>query len=336
MRTFRSASIVFGICCAALLAGCSVPLNSPESTPGSAAGVTSWYRSGIAPKAIDAFRVARMRGRVQRPSKARKDLFVADIVNDAVYIFARRAWQNTGSITDGIGDPDGEFVDKKGNLYVADFGNVAIEEYGKGASAPSFVYNAGMIDPVDVTVDRHGNVFEADFDDEGGDGFVATYKQGTNEADAKCYPGGSVEDVAIDASDNVFVSLNFKSGAAGIVEYPHGLKGCMATTLGISLTYAGGLAIDRHGNLLAVDQVASSIEVIAPPYSSITGAFGYGFIAPYHITIDNQNNQIYLSDIGHSAIDVLSYPSGKSLAQLNATQGLAFPVSAVDGQNYIP
>ncbi len=51
--------------------------------------------------------------------KVLKDLFVADASAGAVDIFSNGTYANAGTISSGLKDPDGVWVDAKGNLYVA-------------------------------------------------------------------------------------------------------------------------------------------------------------------------------------------------------------------------
>lgn len=322
----------------ALLAACSGGTPGASAVPGVAdaakrAAGSDLHRTGIAPQFFNLARTLRAAHHGLRVTGPR-DLFVDD-QNAGVEILANRTWKNTGSISNGIDGPDGNFIDKRGNLYVANYGADDIAQYAPGASMPDFTYNTGMIDPTNVTVDARGNVYESDYDNEEGSGFVNEYKQGVNEVFASCSPGGDVEGVAVDGHGNVFVALNFASGG-GVVEYGGGLRGCNKTTLITSLKFAGGIVLDRSGNLLVSDQFASSVDVLAPPYNSITRTFGYGFGSPFHLTINKKNDLIYVTDSTAGTVDVLSYPRGEVIADLNAAQGLAYPLGAVDGQNYVP
>jgi DNA-binding beta-propeller fold protein YncE len=130
--------------------------------------------------------------------------------------------------------------------------------------------------------------------------------------------------------------VNFENGGT-IVEYSGGLRGCRATNLGIALQDAGGLALDQRGNLIACDQVAASVDVIAPPYTSISGTFGYGYVDPFHVTINKKNSLAYVTDPGTGTVNVFTYPEGQLAAALNSSsEGISTPYGAVDGQNYVP
>lgn len=210
-----------------------------------------------------------------------KDMFVS--AYHSVQIVANGTWKDIGEITSGIYGPDGNWVDRKGNLYVANFDGNNITEYAPHSTSPSFTYSGGMTDPVDVRTDGHGNVYEADYNG----GFVNEYGQGSNTVVATCSPGGLVESMAIDASGDVFVDYNLTAGGnANIKEYEGGLKGCAGKLLGASVDFAGGMVLDGNGDLVICDQNANApaVDVIAPPYKSISGTLGSGFHDPFHVT----------------------------------------------------
>jgi DNA-binding beta-propeller fold protein YncE len=322
----------------ALLAACSGTgsQGSVSTLPASGASqshmLSDAARSGVAPKYFALLRpLAHHRGIPDKKNKG--DLFVSDFGLNAVEELANTSWSNVGAITTGTNGPDGEFVEGR-NLYVANYAGVDIGEYNS-ASVETFTYSAGMADPVDVTVDKHGNVFEADYDYPNTNGFVNEYAQGTNTVIATCYPGGPVEGVAVDKHGNVFADYNLSSSAQ-IVEYAGGLSGCHGTVLPITLGFAGGMALDKHGDLVVCDQTAPAVDVIAPPYTSITGTLGSGYEDPFHVTINKKNKQAYVTDLGALTVDVLAYPSGTSIATLGSANGLYEPAAAVDSANYVP
>ena len=109
--------------------------------------------------------------------------------------FSKKSYKRRGMISNGLADPDGNFLDMSGNLDLADWELQDIVEYAPGGKTPSFVYNEGMIDPVDVTVDSHGNVYEADFN--GDYAAVREYAQGSNAVLHSCFFGNGVEGVAV-------------------------------------------------------------------------------------------------------------------------------------------
>ncbi|HEY1681593.1 MAG TPA: hypothetical protein VGF98_08165 [Candidatus Tumulicola sp.] len=68
--------------------------------------------------------------------------------------------QQVGQIANGLSEPEGLFVDAKGNLWVADISNVLV--YPHGALSPSKTLSDPVGYPVDVTVCPNGTAYVAD------------------------------------------------------------------------------------------------------------------------------------------------------------------------------
>jgi len=289
-------------------------------------------RSGGSPK-VQSLAHARAASHGIGSPRGPLDLFVSDASTDAVDVLANMHWKYQTNITNGIDGPDGSFYAKP-DLYIADYLGVDVTEYSSPTTL-AFTYNAGMIDPIDVTVDKHGNVFEADYNYSGGlAGFVNEYAQQTNTVSATCSPGGGVEGVVVDKHGDVFADYNTTASGTGlIVEYKGGLSGCHGTVLPVSLAFAGGMALDKQDNLLVCDQNAAKVDVIAPPYTSVTGSFGSGYTVPFHVTINAKNTQAYVADYSTGNVYVLSYPSGTNIATLGTANGITFAWAAVDTSN---
>jgi hypothetical protein len=307
-------------------AACSLAACSGGMTSYQSPALSDLARSGVAPALLAHLHIGSGPVKV-KPQRIRyrglRDVYVSDIGNDDVVLLKDQTYAYVKSLTNGIYGPDGAFIDKKGNFYVANFENVNIAEYGPHATKPTFTYNAGMTDPVDVTVDGHGNVYEADYLG----GFVAEYAQQNNTQLYQCSPG-EVEGVAVDQSGDVFVDFG-----SSIVEYIGGLSGCTATPLGVTLESAGGMAIDRHDDLLVCDQLGQAVDVIAPPYTSVTRVLQSGY-APFHVTINKDNRLAFVASVDEAAVYVVDYATGGTLATLEGkTYSLADPVAAVSGPN---
>ena len=193
--------------------------------------------------------------RVRTGAQAHKSagvLYVDDGGNQAVEIFKNGTWKELGSITNGIGDIDRNWVDANDNFYFAQFSPDEVVEYAPGASSPSFTYDSQMQLPVDVTTDRAGDVYEADELTSS----VNEYAQQSNTVLASC--GNSLElflSVAVDGNGDVFVGEldNEPYGKGHIIEYGGGLSGCHATELGVTLNFPGGLAFDKKGDIVICD-----------------------------------------------------------------------------------
>lgn len=258
------------------------------------------------------------------------DLYVTDFGSGVVEVLKNSTWAEIGTISSGIDGPDGAFVDKKGDIYVANYAGLDITEY-KSNDTPKFTYN-GVGDPVGVSVDKAGNVYEADYID----GYVTEWAQGSDTIVAQCSLGGLGEGVAADASGDVFVSYNSSGGGAFIKEFKGGLSGCSGTTLGVSLAFAGGMVLDKNDNIIVCDQEGPTVDVVDPPYNSVTSTLGSGFADPFHVTLNKAETEVYVADNSLANVQVLSYPGGSNIITLGSSNGLVDPAAAVDGKNFVP
>lgn len=247
-------------------------------------------------------------------------------------ILTNKVYKYIGKISKGIVTPGGNFLDAQGNLYVADQDAVNVKEYAPGATSPTFIYNEGMISPEDVSVDRHGNVFEAD-SPTGSDGFINEYASGSNTVIHTCDSGfGFVTGVAVDRKGDVFADVGSQ-----LIEFKGGLSRCSVKLLA-SLNFGAGMALDKNNNIIIADAGNATVDVIAPPYQTITSMLGSGYTTPWSVRINRANTLVFVSDLGLSLrglVFVLHYPGGALVARLDDSNGVYEPFSAVDGPNAV-
>jgi hypothetical protein len=310
----------------ALLAACSGSGSSgTQSLPGGSASsrsqvnVPEAIRAGIDPRFASLLRFGH--GIVQ-PAKATKPpklLAVSDFGTGDVEVL-NKSYQLTTTISTDLNGPEGEFYDSKGNLYVANYGGIDVTEYNKSDNE-TFTYSSGLTDPIGVSVDKKGNVYVADFGD-GKASVVVEYPQGSNTPTASCSTGISNEDVTIDEGGTVFVTgQNPNTDVGNIIEYKGGLSGCSATTLGVTLRFAGGLQVDKHNNLVACDQSAGA-DIIKPPYSSISSTITS---ACFRDALNKNQTLIFIAQAADDDVLVDDYPSGTNVSTLGSANGLSDP-----------
>jgi hypothetical protein len=92
--------------------------------------------------------------------------------------------------------------------------------------------------------------------------------------------------------------------------------------------------LDKNDNLLLVDQLDNVVDVIAPPYNSITSQISAN--QAFMVTINKRNDQIYVSDALGGVVYVDAYPSGSRIATLGASNGITEPYGVSDTENYVP
>lgn len=311
---------------AAFLAGCGgaeVPgAEIPKSnvTQSATTFLSDVERMGIAPKypGMRALYVSDLRG--------------IGMGSPQIDILQNKTYSPIGTISTGIVTPIGNFLDRHGNLYVADQDAVNVKEYAPRAESPTFTYNAGMISPEDVSVDRNGNVFEAD-SPSGSDGFVNEYAQGSNTVIHTCDTGFRyVTGVAVDRKGDVFVDVSSQ-----LIEFKGGLSGCSVKLLA-SLNSGGGMALDKNNNIIVADEGNGTVDVIAPPYQTITNMLGSGYTTPLSVRINRANTLAFVSNLElemRGEVFVLQYPSGALVTKLGSSNGVYEPFCAVDGPNAV-
>ena len=325
MRTKSIAVTVAMLSTTALLAACSGSgmSGTQSAIPGSGTQSQSHRlpleATGVAPKFLAQLRFGQ---HLARPNAAPiKDLAVSDFGTGAVEVL-NGTYGLGSTITNGLNGPDGDWYDKKGNLYVANYGGVNVTEYNKAESLTS-TYSSGLIDPVGVTTDKSGNVYVADYGD-GSASVVVEYPQGSNSPITSCNTGLANEGIVVDKHGNVFVSGNNpNTGQGDLLEYSGGLSGCSATTLPITFSFAGGLQIDKHGNLVACDQLVG-VDIIPPPYTSV-GSTITGTSDAFHVALSLKQKVLYIADPALAEVLVDKYPSGTSITTLGSGNGLSDP-----------
>ncbi|MGA8474609.1 MAG: hypothetical protein WB681_06040 [Candidatus Cybelea sp.] len=319
MRSLTAPMLIAAMAGSALLSGCAGGSQSNNSmVPGSDAVPL--------PRALP-------NGRVNpNDYEGLRDLYVGDLDGQAVKILKNKTYREIGAITNGIQNPNGMVLDRRGNLYVANDSVPSITEYAPNATSPSFTYSLGMQSAISVSVDVHGNVYEAD-----GTGYTEQYSQGINAPVAGCTPSGAtgVTGVAVDAANDVFVSV-ITGGVNFIAEYPGGFGDCShEKVLTAPVVFPYGISIDKNKDLLVADADNARVDVIDPPYSSVTRTIGAGFLEPTTVTLSRNNKLAFATDFQVHDVFVINYQTGAMITTLGSIYGLADPTAAVDGPNAV-
>jgi hypothetical protein len=309
---------------ALFVTGCSQGASSVPAAPmagfeGSSA-LSQIERSSIDPALLGLAGTPRRTFTSKIRHAAFQELAVTDTGPNAV-LFFNGTFGRHGNIKGGIDEPDGDFIDAAGNLYVAQYAIPNVVEYARNGTTPSFTYTDGLSDPVAVTTDAHRNVYVANYSSLG-PGPVVEFPQGSNRAIQDCNSGLANTGIAVDAKGDVFVSGN-TYGVGRLLEYRHGLRGCKAITLGVTLSFAGGLQIDNRGNLAACDQQVG-VDIVPPPYNAIASTIT-GAVATFHDALTRDNSLIFIADPAGHQVLVDEYPSGVPVTTLGSTSGVIDP-----------
>lgn len=335
MKNLSLGRYTLGVCVTGtLLAACGGSLESSSSLP---ASVIVQRFAPLLSKPLQTGMVPAYKGL--------KDLYISDLgaiggPSPTIDVLKNKTYRELRIISGDVVEPRGNFLDEQGNLYVADPGVPNIKEYAPKATSPTFTYNASMMAPLDVSVDRAGNVYEADYPHTG-DSFVNEYAQGTNKVTHTCSTGYvAATGIAVDGKGDVFVdTLN------QIIEYKGGLTGCSGTVLGVSLNFGGGMALDKHDDIIVCDgwylSRTRTVDVIDPPYHRVTRTLEESYVAPVSVRINKKNTLVFVSDLGREPsgipgqVFVLKYPGGALVTTLGKAHGVYTPYSAVDGPNAV-
>ena len=95
------------------------------------------------------------------------------------------------------------------------------------------------------------------------------------------------------------------------------------------------MVLDKKSNIVICDQLAQQVDIIKPPYNSVSSTLGGGWSDPFHVTINKKNKQAYVADAGTGEVTVLSYPGGSTIATLGPGNNISDAYSAVDGQSFL-
>jgi DNA-binding beta-propeller fold protein YncE len=269
--------------------------------------------------------------------KSFKGLYVSDFGIDGVRLLAAPKYDTIADLTKGMYGPAGLWVDPAGNLYVANADGKNVTEYAPGKQRPKCAYT-GTTDPTDVKTNRMDEVFVMDWGEPNFDGAIDVYKQCQNTIVRKyAFGAGSIserpDDVAFDSAGNMFViylRAMHDGHEAGRLEEFEG-HSMTPKQLGASVSFPGGLLIDKHQRLIAANQGNQgedngSIVTIAPPYS-IAKTLVAGLDQPVFLSLDRTGRLLFVSsfDLTTPTVWIFDYPSGKLKATLGAANGLQTP-----------
>jgi hypothetical protein len=247
-------------------------------------------------------------------------LFVSNFYASEIVIYPAHVQDPSpiGTISNSVSNPYNLAVDRAGTLYVQNNNNT-ITEYPKGSTSPSKTltepkdgYGTGIC----VTVGDDGTVYAADHLA----GQVYEFKNGGTTPSITLNVSEAFG-LALDSKNNLYVGWSSSSsgGPGHVMKFKPG-----ATTghdLGITVKYSGGLAVDKHDNLLVGDQGNLVIDIFkrgaSTPFRTIDTSPAY----PYQFAFDRAEQYVYLVSGTPAEVYVYGYASG-SLAW-TVTQGLS-------------
>jgi len=294
MRTFFSALSLAVV--AAVLAACSsgTPL---RATPSQAA-LPGW----LAPDA---------------KSKPGPLLYVSVEGSSKVLIYPESDYNHSpiGTITSGVNDPWGLYVDKNGNLYVANQTNT-VTVYPAGSVYPSATYSQGLCHPLFAMVDHQGDVFVANGRAcGGGHATMVEYLPGsTNPYQVFQTPGTELDGIDFDLQGNLYLAYRVTTnrGHGSIEKFAPGST--QGQILGMTVHKPQGLIVDSQGNVVVVETAHTSRDVVvfAPGarHPSARVKLPEGSI-PNQLALTEKEDKLFVSSYNNGYVYVTDYPLTK-------------------------
>jgi len=213
--------------------------------------------------------------------------------------------QQTGQLTataDGLSNPQGTDVGKKGHWYIANTGASNVPEYNAGgAKLLQTLSDSGQY-PVDVATHPHGVVVSNIYTTSFTAGSVDVFNGNSTTASYSLTDPNAFQGIGVtyDKAGNCYWSYNDNSGIGQIDEFPKCASGASPINLGLSLGFAGGIAFDGSDNLWYSDQLSGLYKCNGT--SNCTQVLT-GFSDGLMINFNKSWKTLYVADAGAGNID---------------------------------
>jgi hypothetical protein len=228
-----------------------------------------------------------------------------------------------GTISDGVTNAYGLFVDTQINLYVCNssFGTVVV--YPPGQTSPSFTYSTGLTRPLYAVADS-SRLFVGN----ASGGQIVEYALGNGQPQYTLHSLGSeVDGITLDADGNLYAA--YRNKAKGGIEYFAQGTGT-GTDLGIKLKAPQGLLVASNGDLyVAETQGANTIAGFHPGKTKPFARAPKTSYAPTQIQFDAPEQNLYDSNLD-GRVDQIGFPGLRSVTPyisddsvLTSVQGFA-------------
>lgn len=331
----------------ALLAGCSGGGSQLAPTAGQVAGPgggqqMSSHRGFPAGRIVAA--IPNGQNVVPHPSKVKSWMspqakfipivYVSDFSNGVVQVFNQKGKNQAAvGVISGLSSPQGLWVQRAtGDLYVVQSGAAVITGYHRGSTTSFISLNDSSVgaEAVSVAFTPAGDGYVAHL----GSNIISHYAPGaTTPTDTFTDTNASSTFfITADSTGELFITY-FDTGGIGRVDE---IVAGTPTQLPITLSFPGGIQLDKNENLLVDDQLVPSISTYAPPYTSVLSSF----------TLTGDPVNFSLSGIGWAVWDANAVnlageryayngPGGTNpnapngtLIESTSTAGFAIPISA--------
>ena len=224
----------------------------------------------------------------------------------------------------GVSGPNGMAVNAAGDLFVANVDNDTVEEFGPHTDTPIRVITTSFHNPLTLAVGSNGTLYAVNYLQIGHGSSIFEFRPGNTIPAVTIHLPGGFEGLALDDHNNLYAGYNTVTGVGRILRFAPG--SAVGKELGIKLRFAGGVAIDNRGNLLACDQTGHVIDVFAPGQTTPMKQISQGLTSPYQMTFSPDFTRLFVADNVSHTVNVYSYPDGMLVNQIqraNAASGVA-------------
>jgi len=261
------------------------------------------------------------------PAAKKSDLLYLDDQTGDAYVYSYPKGELMGTLT-GLGEPQGECVDKKGDVFFTTFASEEIIEYAHGGTSPiNTLSNPGEY-MEGCSVDKTtGNLAVVDFEPSGGGGGggVAIFANASGSPTVLNDPNLHLGyQIGYDNKGNIFVDGTDSSGNFEFAELPKGSSSFTEIPLSVSITTPGGVEWDgkyvtvgdaKSGDIYQTDGAGGKIEGTTS-LSDSDGIFQY-FIAGKKVVGPNDSS---------ANVGIWKYPKGGTPTK--TLTGFAYPFGA--------
>jgi hypothetical protein len=251
-------------------------------------------------------------------------IYWGDYDNNTIDIFSAKGSNPPmkGQITSGLSNPERLFVDAKLNVYATNIGtgDGDITAYKRGGTTPFLTISDGVDRPTGLTVDAAGTVYCANV----GNDTVTEYPKGQTSPSLTISMSASPEYLAIDSSDDLYVSTGL-----GVTEYGPGST--TGKNLGLDIGSPGALEVDKSGNIIIIDASADTIDVFPAGQTSPSKKISVTSGGAFALSLNKKENAVYVSVevTGGFIVQDLPYPNGTALtSKLTTITDGDWPIAA--------
>ncbi len=254
------------------------------------------------------------------------NIYWGDYYNNTIAIYPRSGTNppEKGLITKGVSGPERLFVDSALTVYATNIGNNTITAYKRHRTRPSLRISSGVADPTGITVDAAGTIYCANT----GTKTITVYPKGQTTPSLTIPIPGTPEYLAIDGSDNLYVSYFGGPTGTAVMEFAPGST--TGKDLGLDMGGGGALEVDRSGNIIIADNYGSTLDFFPAGQTELKKRIGMpGGGEIFGLSLSETEHKMFLSvwTNGTFSIQQVNYPNLTSLTTKLSTNAGNWPIA---------